>query len=134
MQRTMAREIAMQIIFQMETHRDFSEETLGKLIENNVPENDKQTKYIRNIVEKISQNKEIIDKEIESNLKNWTFDRIAKVDLSILRTAIVEILYYEDIPNSVAINEAVEMGKKFSTEESGSFINGVLANIVQKVN
>ncbi|PAB60965.1 transcription antitermination factor NusB [Anaeromicrobium sediminis] len=131
MQRKMAREIAMQIIFQMEIQKDFSIEKLNELIGVNIPEKDKQEKYVNNIVSNLIEHKENVDEVIKLNLKSWKFDRIAKVDLSILRTAIVEILYDENIPNLVAVNEAVEMGKKFSTEESGSFINGILGNVLK---
>ncbi len=67
-----------------------------------------------------------VDAKIRSHADNWDFDRIAKVDLSVLRLAVYEMLFREDIPPVVSINEAIEIAKRFSTEESGRFVNGIL--------
>lgn len=67
-----------------------------------------------------------IDETIRQHLQNWSFDRLARVDLSILRLAIYEMLYRDDIPYIVSINEAIELSKQFSTPDSKRFINGVL--------
>lgn len=75
------------------------------------------------IMEKLSE----IDAQINEKAKGWTSDRMAKVDLTIIRLGVYEILYDEDVPTSVAINEAVELAKKFGQDESYSFVNGVLA-------
>lgn len=84
------------------------------------------TKY-NNIVEKIPE----IDKLISETAKGWSFDRIGKVDLTILRLAIYEMKFDEDIPLGVAIDEAVELAKKFGQDESSSFINGILAKLAK---
>lgn len=88
--------------------------------------------YIREkyngIVEKIEE----LDKAISSTSKGWTIDRISKVDLTILRLAIFEIKYDDEIPNNVAIDEAVELAIKFGQDESSSFVNGILANIAKQ--
>ena len=88
--------------------------------------------YIREkytgIVEKIEE----LDKAISSTSKGWTIDRISKVDLTILRLAIFEIKYDDEIPNNVAIDEAVELAKKFGQDESSSFVNGILASIAKQ--
>ena len=68
-----------------------------------------------------------IDKEISDKAVGWTIDRMGKVDLAIIRLAVYEILFDEEIPLGVSINEAVELAKKFGRDESGSFVNGVLA-------
>jgi N utilization substance protein B len=70
-----------------------------------------------------------IDQRIQQLAQNWEFDRIAKIDLAILRLAIFEMVYRKDIPPVVSINEAIEIAKKYSTEESGRFVNGVLDKI-----
>ncbi|MBO7374330.1 MAG: transcription antitermination factor NusB [Lachnospiraceae bacterium] len=80
-------------------------------------------KYVK-ILEKLVE----IDEKIASVSKGWTLDRIGRVELAILRLATYEILFDDDVPASVAINEAVELAKKFGSEESYSFINGILAN------
>lgn len=76
---------------------------------------------------------EKLDEEISKYAKNWTFDRIAKVDLSILRLAIYELLYREDIPPIVTINEAIDLGKVFSNIDSKRFINGILDQLKDKI-
>jgi len=74
---------------------------------------------------------EIIDNYITENSKDWKISRIAKVDLAILRVALSEILYNASIPESVSINEAVEISKKYSNEDSHKFINGLLGTVVR---
>ena len=80
------------------------------------------SKYLK-IVDNLAQ----IDKEIDEKAENWDTARMGKVDLTILRLAIYELLYDEDIPTGVAINEAVELAKKFGQDASSAFINGILA-------
>ena len=75
------------------------------------------------------ENISVIDKSIKNNIRNWEFDRLAKVDLAILRTAVFEIVFQEDVPAGVAINEAIEIAKSFGSDDSYKFINGVLDNI-----
>ncbi|MGB0259215.1 MAG: transcription antitermination factor NusB, partial [Coraliomargarita sp.] len=79
-------------------------------------------------------NIEKIDDEIMSHASNWTFDRIAKVDLSILRLAIHELLHRTDIPPIVSINEAIDLSKTFSNPDSKRFINGILDKMKDKIN
>lgn len=83
---------------------------------------------IRGTIDKLQH----IDQLIQNNITGWAKERIAKVDLAILRLALYEILFREDIPASVAINEAIELAKKYSTEESGGFVNGVLGKIMRE--
>ena len=75
----------------------------------------------------------IVDKKIEDNLDNWKFDRIAKADLAILRTAVAEMLYVDSIPVSVSINEAVNLAKKYGDERSYKFVNSVLGKIAKSI-
>ncbi|MDD6526754.1 MAG: transcription antitermination factor NusB [Oscillospiraceae bacterium] len=74
-----------------------------------------------------------IDGMIEKNLVGWTIKRISKVSLAVLRLAVCEILYFDDIPVSVSINEAVEITKKYSTAQDASFVNGVLGSVSKSV-
>ena len=76
---------------------------------------------------------EAVDSEIKEHAANWTFDRIAKVDLSVLRLAIFELLQRRDIPPIVSINEAIELGKIYSTPDSKRFINGILDQMKNKI-
>lgn len=75
------------------------------------------------------QHRDGIDEQIKKHVKNWDFNRIAAVDRNILRLAIFEMLHREDIPPVVSINEAVDIAKKFSTQDSGKFVNGVLDKV-----
>jgi len=85
------------------------------------------------LVKGVMKNLEQIDDEIQSSSKNWKLNRMAMVDRNILRLAVYELITLEDIPKRVSINEAIELGKKFGSEDSGSFINGVLDKISQSV-
>jgi len=76
---------------------------------------------------------EAIDDIITESSKKWKTSRMAKLDLTILRLAVYEMYYEEDIPNNVAINEAVELAKKYSSDESPAFVNGLLANVIRDI-
>lgn len=127
MNRKRSREIAMELLFGMTLSKNTLEETIETFLEDyEMKLNTIDVDYIKKILIKVEENKVHIDKKIEESLTNWKLDRISKVNLSILRLAIGEMLYIEDVPEKVAINEAIEMTKKYSDEKSVSFINGVL--------
>ncbi|MDR5587302.1 MULTISPECIES: transcription antitermination factor NusB [Clostridium] len=133
MNRKLSREKAMELLFGMTLNTDNYEETLENFIDNyesDIKELD--ITYIKRILIGVENNKDNIDEAISKNLCNWKIDRISKVNLCILRLAVYELLYDEEIPNRVAINEALEITKKYSDEKSVSFINGVLDNILKK--
>jgi N utilization substance protein B len=81
------------------------------------------------LIRGVLEHREAIDEAIKKHAKNWDFHRIAAVDRNIMRLAIYEMLYRDDIPPIVSINEAVDIAKKFSTEDSGKFVNGILDKI-----
>ena len=87
---------------------------------------EKQKEFAVTLTRKIEENKEILNEQIKPVLKNWDFSRISRIDRIILWIALTEILYMPDIPLAVSIDEAIELAKKFSSEKSSSFINGVL--------
>ena len=127
MNRKRSREIAMELLFGM----TLSKNTLEETIETFVEEYEMKIKtidleYIKNLLKIVEDNKEEIDKKIEESLSNWKLDRISKVNISILRIAMAEILFVEEVPGKVAINEAIELARKYSDEKSISFVNGVL--------
>ena len=84
-------------------------------------------------MKKFEENSSEIDNYIKRFVKDWSFNRIAKVDLAILRLAICEILYCDDIPACVSINEGIELAKKYSGEKAGKFINGILGRLVRSL-
>lgn len=88
-------------------------------------------KFAQELIEGIYNQFDPIDSAIEACLKDWTLDRLANIDRNILRIATYELLFLPGIPPSVSINEAIEIGKKYSTEDSGKFINGVLGGVLK---
>ena len=85
--------------------------------------------YSREVVLGVWENKADLDRRIRSSSKNWRVERMTRVDRNILRIAIYEVVYRKDVPPKVSIDEAVELGKRYGTEESGAFINGILDHI-----
>ncbi|NLJ97934.1 MAG: transcription antitermination factor NusB [Tissierellia bacterium] len=130
MGRKHARESAMKLLYQMEINKDFSKDAIDIFFENN-SFNLGEKLYIDNAVETIITNLDEIDSCIKKYIDGWQLSRLARVDLSILRIALYEITYREDIPIQVSINEAIEIAKKYSTDESSRFINGVLGSFVR---
>lgn len=133
MGRKQAREGAMQLLFQMSSNEDFTKETIQTFLDN-FPYDKGESEYIRTVIEGVMDNREEIDRSIEENLQGWSLDRIARVDLATLRLAIFEIQHMADIPVEVSINEAIEIAKKYSTDESYKYVNGVLGGFVRSMN
>lgn len=131
MSRKKARDNAFKCIYELEFIKDKSlDDILSNCYEeNNNSEEEKQ--YIQIILNGVKENIEKIDSIILSKLKNWSLDRIAKIDLAILRLAIYEILYVDSIPNKVSANEAVELAKTYGNNDSKSFVNGVIAKVIE---
>ncbi len=128
MGRRASRELAMKLLYQLEIQKDDREEQIKAVMdENDLTAKDRE--YIHDVINGVMDNTVNIDNIIEKHSKGWKISRIPKIDLSILRVGIFETIYRSDIPFSVSVNEAVELAKKFSNEESGSFINGVLSKI-----
>lgn len=133
MNRSAKRELAFKLIYSLEIQKKSDKETIDLFIENNCNKDEDTKQYITKIVEGIIKNKDIIEEKIAKNLKkDWTINRISKIELAILKLAIYEIKYEEEIPFKVSINEAVELAKKYGEDQSSSFINGVLANIIKE--
>ena len=122
MKRTQARELAFKTIYSKFFNADIDEE--------NVPSKDLE--FTNLIVENYIAHKEEINNLISAHLKGYTINRVYKVDLAILIVAVIELNYIKENPKEVVINEAVELAKKYSTEKSPRFINGVLADIFNK--
>lgn len=135
MSRKTARETAMTLIYQMEINNSKANEIFQSFIENNDLDISKEDcEYIKECLDGVENSRDIIDSYIEKYLKpGWKIGRISKVDLAILRLGIYEMLYREDVPNVVAVNEAIELAKKYSTEDSKAFINGILGNVIREI-
>lgn len=119
----------MELLYQSTINNKESEELIEDYIEQygEVEEVDRQ--YISSVVGGVREKQAEIDALIEANLVKWKLNRIPKINMSILRVALYEILFMEEIPNTVSINEAVEISKKYSDDQSAAFINGILDKI-----
>lgn len=137
--RRTAREFAFQILYRLDmgqenlVHRILrTEKILEEFWETNLTSDDVK-EYTDLLVKGTKENQREIDRIIADSAENWTIDRMASVDRNILRFSTYEILKRNEIPSSVIINEAIEIAKKYGTEESGSFINGILDRVAKEV-
>ncbi|MBQ6949130.1 MAG: transcription antitermination factor NusB [Firmicutes bacterium] len=133
MRRSEAREHLMQMVFEMEVHDDYSQDARDRY-ETNFMETSGQRDYMDRMFQIITEHLKDIDQKLEEASDRWKVYRLGKVDLAILRVSAAELLYMEDIPASVSINEAVELAKKYGSDESARFINGVLGKVLKEKN
>ncbi|MFC0522662.1 transcription antitermination factor NusB [Pontibacillus salicampi] len=128
MNRHTAREKAFQAIFQMDMNEATPEEAIQNVMEEEeLPVHDA---FVNQLVFGVAEHKETIDQKITDHLEKWSFNRIASVEKTLLRMAVYELDYEEDIPEKVTLNEAVELAKVFGDDKSGSFVNGVLSKMI----
>lgn len=133
MSRINARRNAFSLLFQYDFINLDEIDDNKKIFFNENPEiEEADKKYILETVDGTMKNLEEIDTIIGEHAKGWTVERMSKVDLAILRIAVYEMMFSDEAPNSVAINEAVELAKKYSSDEAPSFINGILGKISQR--
>jgi transcription antitermination protein NusB len=142
MRRRLAREIALQSLYQMQMNEVTASVAIDMAI--NEAENDNESemelkdekidpKYIEELVVGTEQNKILIDELLVEYLKGWQIDRLSKVDKEVLRLAAYEMIFRDDVPPKVVVNEAIELSKHFGTEESGKFVNGVLGKMIKEL-
>jgi len=124
--RRRAREIALQVLYQREFNQ--ADQDLH-LFWSNFDALKGAMDFSERIIRGVEEHREDLDRIIGKYSSHWKIDRMTHVDRNILRIAIYELLYCDDIPPKVAINEAIDIGKKFGSEDSGAFINGVLDKI-----
>jgi transcription antitermination protein NusB len=126
--RRKSRELALQVLYHWDVTGQDAAKTLSQLQEHFSPGPGKD-EFAERIVLGVLNHREEIDRLIEKVSENWRLDRMTVIDRNLLRLAIFELRYCDDIPPKVALNEAIDLGKRFGSEESGSFINGVLDRI-----
>ncbi|MFZ5353557.1 MAG: transcription antitermination factor NusB [Bacillota bacterium] len=141
MSRRLAREYAVQFLYSYDFNKEENVEGLTEEffnLQESQADEDKGNKlsgqdknFSIELIKGTLENLEKIDEEINTSTIGWKKERIAKVDLAILRLAVYEILFRDDIPDSVSANESIEISKKFSTEDSSSFVNGVIGKIIR---
>lgn len=143
MSRTKAREIALHLIFEM-GFQQFEDENLNERLDESIMASisgdialyagklsEQQTEYIRSVVKGVAGRLDELDQTIETHAKGWKLSRLSRMTTAVLRLAIYEMRYVDDVPVRVAINEAVELAKVYDAEEAASFINGVLGAVAR---
>jgi N utilization substance protein B len=131
MNRRKSREIAMKLLFEMSINKESYEDIIESFKENtDVDLNDLDLSYITKVLSGINENGKEIDKNIEKHLIKWKLDRLSKMNLAILRISTYEILFEDEIPNIVSVNEGIELAKKYGEDSSPAFINGILAKMI----
>ena len=129
--RRRARELALRYLYAAE----LSENPISEIIANSFQKRDDEDhtiEFCTRLIEKTYEHYDEFDTVIKIKALNWDFKRIAIIDLIILRMAMCEFLYFDDIPPKVSIDEAIEISKKYSTEKSGKFINGILDSVLSE--
>ncbi|MBE4910448.1 transcription antitermination factor NusB [Bacillus luteolus] len=125
MKRRTARERALQALFQI----DLSDNDPREVITNVLMEGEESDPFLEQLVLGVVENKEEIDTILRANLEKWTLERVANVDRSLLRMAIFEMKYIEEIPVNVSMDEAIELAKTFGDDSSSRFINSILSKV-----
>ena len=127
--RTRARELALQMLYQVDARGIEAMEGFPEFLEREAPGDGEVKSFAEQLVQGTIDAREELDAIVGDAAQNWHLRRMALVDRNILRMAVYEMVHLADIPAKVSINEAIEMGKRFSTQQSGSFINGILDRI-----
>lgn len=130
--RRKSRELALQVLFQSEFAEDANYVEQLRYFQDSFAIADEVSEYATRLLSGIEEHSQGIDDKISSLSPNWTLARMAKVDLSVLRIAVFEIIHVTDVPAKVAINEAIELAKKYGNTESAGFINGILDSVMKE--
>jgi len=129
--RRRARELAFRILFQMDVGGTDPELAFDRsLAEAPLPV--EEVEFARDLVQGVWEKRRSLDAIIQESAVDWSLERMARVDINLLRLALYEMYYRDDIPVGVSINEVVELAKRYSTSESGKFINGILGNLARR--
>jgi N utilization substance protein B len=127
--RTKARECALQALYQLDTSGGSATDVLAGLWAHFEPVDDDTKAFAEALVRGAQREQQVIDELIQRTSTNWKLERMARVDRNILRLAVYEILKRADVPVKVTLNEAIELSKKYGSEESSAFVNGILDRI-----
>ena len=129
--RSRARELALQALYQMDLTKEADRANIDAFLDDQESEEEPR-EFARSLVHGTLDHQAEIDETISEVTQNWAISRMAVIDRNVLRLAAHELLHREDIPPKVSINEAIEIGKRFSTTNSGAFINGILDKIMNQ--
>ena len=129
--RTKSREFALQVLYQMDITHDVCSSALDSFWQSHADEEilEELKDFTAELVQGVTENLKLIDQKISQYATNWQLERMAVVDRNILRMSCFELLFRQDIPPKVSINEAVELAKKYSDPEAGKFVNAILDKI-----
>lgn len=127
--RRKSREVALQFLYQLDLNNEPDPATRGGEFWTAHPVDESTRAFADALVRGAKQNQTKVDQIIRQYTEHWDLDRMAVVDRNILRLAVYELLWHADVPVKVVINEAIEIAKKFGTQESGRFINGILDRV-----
>lgn len=142
MKRRLARELTVQSMYHMEMNEVSAAEAIEMLLQEAAADNESEVvlsdtaklrDYVKKLVEGAWEHRKALDELLAEYLKGWQVSRLSRVDRQILRLAAYEMVFLDDVPAKVAVNEAIELSKHFGTEESGKFVNGVLGRIIQEL-
>lgn len=129
--RRQARECALEVLYRLDLVGDESENTIAEILLRKNPSEEAET-YLRRLTDAALGNQQEIDATLRKHLTRWRLERLTVLDRTILRLAAAEILYFDDVPPKVSINEAVDIAKKYGDDEAGKFVNGVLDSVFQE--
>lgn len=133
-QRREVRELVVQALYAEEISKNEWGQILSTLITPKFKKNKQNYKFAERLFFETLNHQEELDKVIQRHINNWDIERLTITDKIILRVALCEFLYFEDIPTKVTINEAIEIAKDYSTQKSGTFINGILDAALEQLN
>jgi len=127
--RSRGREVALQVLYQIEQNPGFSAKEILRFCERRLLDDQPLVAFTRELVAGVRERRAEIDEAIQKVAENWRLDRMAAIDRNILRLGAYEILFDADVPAKVAINEALELAKRYSTAQSSRFVNGILDKV-----
>lgn len=131
MNRRKSREVAMKLLFEMSINKENYQDIIENFKEyTDVDLEDIDMSYITKVLAGVHEHSSEIDKNIEKHLIKWKLDRLSKMNLAILRISTYEILFEEEIPGKVSVNEGIELAKKYGEDSSPAFVNGILAKMI----
>ncbi len=126
--RSRGRELALQVLYQLDLRGDAALEAAEEVVREEEPDREARA-FCAKLVGGVRETLDELDREIAATAQNWDISRMAVIDRNVLRMATYELLHCRDIPPKVAINEAIELGKRYSTQKTGAFVNGILDKI-----
>jgi N utilization substance protein B len=129
--RSRGREVALQVLYQVEQNPGVLPEEVHRFIQRRLLDDRKLCEFTEGLIAGVKANQARIDALISEVAENWRLDRMAAIDRNILRLGAYEMLYHPEVPARVAINEALELAKRYSTAQSSRFVNGILDRVLQ---